>query len=859
MTAGMAAGTAALLHAPMARGPVFETSVAVPWIVLALAFAAFEVQSLSIRFRGETHIFNLNEIVVVLGLLVASPSQLVLAELLGAGLVLGLYRRLRPLKLAFNCAQFACTTAAAATVFRVIADPATPLGPRSWFAALLGVTVAAVMGQLAITTALLLTQGRVPLTGIAASQMFGMASAVVNTMLGLVVAIVLDASMVAGVLLAGPIIAVFVSYRAYLSEHSKSEGLQFLYGASELLGEAKDAEAGLLALLDYARTTFAAEIAQVVLRGEPDETIGYCTCMGPGNEGFRLEPVAREHVEAVLEIAGASGDAVLYQPADGASFDTLEGVAVHTMLVATLHDESGTRGAVLVARARGAVVESFDKDEMRLFETFVNHLGTTMEKTRLSASLAQLRALKQELAHQAYHDSLTGLANRLKFRDLVDDALADAAREAGKVAVLFIDLDDFKIVNDTMGHGPGDRLLEEVARRIAHSVGELGTAARLGGDEFAVLLPMLGNDSEARGIADRILVALGDPVSIDGQLVIAQASIGIATHVGAADASELMQHADVAMYTAKRNGKGRFDEFEPNMSLSVARRHQLKVGLARALANDELVLHYQPVIDARGGAIVGTEALVRWKNPERGLMPPTEFVGVAEETGLIVPIGRYVLREACRQAAEWTAVIPDLRVFVNLSTRQLADADIVDDVRHALENGGLNASQLVLEVTETAMMQDIDEAKATLYALKALGVAIAIDDFGTGFSSLSYLRELPIDLLKIAQPIIDAICESEQDAAFVKGIIELGHVVGLKVIAEGVEHVEQFAALLDMSCDLVQGYYYAPSMEPAELQTVLAGAGTNPALRRRAEELECGVDTRELARHAEVIDTRQHA
>jgi EAL domain-containing protein (putative c-di-GMP-specific phosphodiesterase class I) len=282
-----------------------------------------------------------------------------------------------------------------------------------------------------------------------------------------------------------------------------------------------------------------------------------------------------------------------------------------------------------------------------------------------------------------------------------------------------------------------------------------------------------------------------------------------------------MQHADVAMYTAKRNGKGRFDEFEQNMSLSVARRHQLKLGLERAIANNEFVLHYQPVIDVASGAITATEALLRWKDPTRGLMPPSEFVGVAEETGLIVPIGRFVLQEACRQAAEWAREREGLRVFVNLSTRQLADADIVEVVCNALEDAGLDPTRLTLEVTETAMMRDIDEARETLHALKRLGVDIAIDDFGTGFSSLSYLRQLPIDVLKIAKPIIDAICDSTEDSAFVKGIIELGHVVGLKVVAEGVEHVEQYAQLIEMGCDYVQGYYHSPSLEPAELLAIL--------------------------------------
>jgi len=238
------------------------------------------------------------------------------------------------------------------------------------------------------------------------------------------------------------------------------------------------------------------------------------------------------------------------------------------------------------------------------------------------------------------------------------------------------------------------------------------------------------------------------------------------------------------------------------------------------------------VVDVASGAIAGTEALLRWKDPARGMLPPSEFVGVAEETGLIVPIGRFVLQEACRQAAEWTVDNPALRVFVNLSTRQLCDPDIVEDVCRALQDAGLLPSQLVLEVTETAMMRDVDEAKATLHALKRVGVAIAIDDFGTGFSSLSYLRELPIDVLKIAKPIVDAICESTQDAAFVRGIIELGHVVGIKAVAEGVEHVEQYAHLIDMGCDFVQGYYYAPSMEPAEITEILHAAretGMQPA------------------------------
>ncbi len=392
---------------------------------------------------------------------------------------------------------------------------------------------------------------------------------------------------------------------------------------------------------------------------------------------------------------------------------------------------------------------------------------------------------------------------------------------------MFIDLDDFKTVNDTMGHAAGDALLEVVGQRIIASIGPDHLAARLGGDEFAVLLNGIAHDADASVIAERILVALGDPIIIDGQSVVAQASIGIASHAGAHDAAELMKNADVAMYTAKRNGKGRFDVFEATMSLSVARRHQVKTGLDRALANDELCVQYQPVIEASSGDIVAAEALVRWKHPERGLLPPSEFVAIAEETGQIMPIGRFVIREACRQAAIWSVDSPGLRMFVNLSTRQLADDDLLDDVRAALTQHGLRPEQLTLEVTETEMMHDFDVARDALLALKALGVRIAIDDFGTGFSSLSYLRRLPIDVLKIAKPFVDGIGDSDADTAFVRGIVELGHVVGAEVVAEGVERVDQYAHLVDMGCDLVQGYYYSRSLEPAAFAALLQSATTD--------------------------------
>jgi diguanylate cyclase (GGDEF)-like protein len=797
------------------------------WVVIAAALVIVFLNDLEIRFRGTAHSFAVSEIVVVVALFSLDGWEFLLAILVATVVAVGLIQRIGWDKFFFNLASMMLGFEIALLVFSALSVPDGTLAIQNWFAALAATLACAVVQALAISVAVVVAERRLPLKELVWSFVLGLIVTAVNTTLGLVVVIVCSESLAAATLLVGPIAVVFVAYRAYLSEHAKSEGLQFLYRSSEILSGEKDIEGGLVALLDFARETFHTETAEVVLRGDADEEVGYHTRVGPGDRSFRLEPCDSGYVEEVIALTDDSTHVTLHRPTPGSRVAAQDGVGIVSLMVASFSDENGVRGAAVVGRSPGAF-EKFDKDEISLFETFVNHLGTTLEKSRLSTSLAQLRALKQELAHQAYHDSLTGLANRLKFKEIVDEALVKNAETGGKVAVLFIDLDDFKTVNDTMGHHAGDALLEEVAARIARSVGEFGTAARLGGDEFAVLLPDVTNDSEVRAVADRILVSLGDPVPVENQQVVAQASIGIATHVGAADAAELMQHADVAMYTAKRNGKGRFDEFEPTMSLTVARRHQLKVGLERAIADGEFVLHYQPVIDAASGSICGTEALLRWKDPARGMMPPAEFVGVAEETGLIVPIGRFALEQACRQAALWAETMPDLRVFINLSTRQICDSDIVDDVANALEAARLDPSQIVLEVTETAMMRDIDEAKATLHALKQLGVAIAIDDFGTGFSSLSYLRQLPIDVLKIAKPIIDAICDSKQDAAFVKGIIELGHVVGLKVVAEGVERVEQYAHLIDMGCDYVQGYYYAPSMEPDEVTQILRASESVP-------------------------------
>ncbi len=618
----------------------------------------------------------------------------------------------------------------------------------------------------------------------------------------------------ASALLLVPVLVVFVVYRAYRSERVKGRGLEFLYAASEVLNRADDLDDGLLALLDFARDTFRADIAEIRLREDIDDGNGYRLVAGPGATAARTESLAPGAVGSLVALALATRGA--RAPTDPESpLHVIDGTEIESAVVALLTDESGVRGTLVFARARGTD-EGFRRDDVRLFETFAHHLAATLEARHLTASLDRLRKAEQELAHQAYHDSLTGLANRTLFQDRVSAAIDDAAADGGALAVLFVDLDDFKTVNDSLGHAAGDLLLVEAAQRLARCVGNRDTVGRLGGDEFALVLRSIAHPSQVHLVANSILQALSQPIDIGGVDVVAPASVGIAFHETGVGAAELMQRADVAMYTAKRDGKNRFQQFEPSMSFTVAQRLELKVGLQRAVGAREFDVEYQPVADVATGRIVGAEALLRWRHPDGETITPSEFVDVAEDTGLILPIGRQVLRDACRCAVEWSAVDPTLGVSVNLSGRQLSHPDIVHDVTSALHGARLAPERLTIEVTETALIRDVDETKTTLFALHQLGVKVAIDDFGTGFSSLSHLRQLPIDVVKIAKPIIDVICNSDRDAAFVRGIIELGHIVGMIVVAEGVERPEQHARLAELGCDQLQGFAFGASM-PAPL------------------------------------------
>jgi diguanylate cyclase (GGDEF)-like protein/PAS domain S-box-containing protein len=428
-----------------------------------------------------------------------------------------------------------------------------------------------------------------------------------------------------------------------------------------------------------------------------------------------------------------------------------------------------------------------------------------------SRDVRERKAFERRLAHQAYHDALTGLPNRA----LVLERLRTAN---DGTAVLYLDLDEFKTVNDSLGHVAGDELLLGVAARLRELAGPGDEVARLGGDEFVVVAAC--DDAErAAGLAARAIDALGAPFLLEGKDVRVGVSVGIA--MGPGEASALLRDADTALNAAKARGKQRFAFFEPAMQEAALTRLALRAELQRALERDELLLHFQPTLELASGRMAGVEALVRWQHPERGLVAPGEFIPLAEETGLIVPLGRWVLREACRQIRAWPEPGTPLRLGVNVSARQLVDPGFLGDVAGALDGSGLDPRQLVLEVTETVLAHNTELAVERLAALRARGILIALDDFGTGYSSLVYLQQFPLDVLKIDRCFVAEVDQGPRSATFAKVIVDLAAALGLRTVAEGIEREGQARVLRDLGCVVGQGFHFGRPMEPQAIAALL--------------------------------------
>ncbi len=451
--------------------------------------------------------------------------------------------------------------------------------------------------------------------------------------------------------------------------------------------------------------------------------------------------------------------------------------------------------------------------------------------------VTEQRQLEEQLKYQAFHDALTGLPNRLLFQDRISRQLAAARRDGTTAGVLFVDLDDFKVVNDTMGHGVGDELLAATAARLSGLIRDYDTAARLGGDEFALLVGNADSSAAIEAAADRVVRAFSEPLALASGAVLTTVTVGVATTQDSADTDELLRHADLALYAAKAAGKRQWRRYQPVLSAGLIRRRELQAALEDAVARSAFTLAYQPIVALTSGELAGFEALVRWPHAQWGMMQPDQFIALAEETGQIVPLGSWVLTRASADLARWRQNPRGLYVSVNVSARQFSAPGFVDGVRRTLEESGLEPGALMLELTESVLLRRDERVHADLTELKTIGVRLAIDDFGTGYSSLSYLRELPIDVLKMDKAFVDGIAVSEQRLALAEGIVQIARTLRLEVIAEGIESEIQRDLLISMGCQFGQGYLLAMPMAGNQAET-LARIGSHqvPSLPRQSPE-----------------------
>ncbi|HTK45650.1 MAG TPA: EAL domain-containing protein [Patescibacteria group bacterium] len=803
-------------------------SVPLPWPILAAGFAIAEMKVVTVHFRRETHSFSLSEFPAVIGLFFLSPVDYLLALIVGSAAVLVVAERQGPAKLAFNLSNFALTGVVSLAVFHAVVTPDSALEPVDWAAAFASSIAATIVGALATATVITISGGAPQYEKLPEMLQFGGIVAIANTSLALLAVSLFLVSPLSLILLAVPLATVFVAYGAYVSEREKHERLELLYQSSRILQHSPELDSSLVALLEHTRNMFRAEWAQIILypRKATDEALR--TISRHDGDSVVMEPVADLEHDAIEQRARKEQRPFLYLPLP--THRVFGGIK--QAMVSPLRGESDLIGSFVIAN-RLTAGTAFTAEDLKLFETLANQSAIALENGQLEQSLAELSRLKEQLRYQAYHDPLTNLANRSLFVERVDERLARPAGDKVPV-VLFLDLDDFKVVNDTLGHAAGDRLLSAAAERIRSCVRADDLAARLGGDEFAVLIEDQPDLSRAVAVANRIIEAMRLPFPVEGQDMSVTASIGIAaakSDMAAAD--ELLRNADVAMYIAKANGKGRAAVFEPTMHAAIVARHALSAELSRGVGKDEFDVFYQPILALQTGALAGVEALVRWHHPTRGLVTPDEFIPLAEENGTILTLGRWVLYEACRQVAEWTETrrTQPITLTVNLAAAQLREPGFMDDLDGILGVTKLTPSQLVLEMTETAMFHDTATTIARLQDLRARGIRIAIDDFGTGYSSLGYLRRFPVDILKIAREFVD---DDSAEWAFPAAIIALGRTLNLRIVAEGIEQEWQLERLRSLGCELGQGFYFARPTDAAGFEAYVAARhpGQGKAARR---------------------------
>ena len=594
---------------------------------------------------------------------------------------------------------------------------------------------------------------------------------------------------------------------------------------------------------------------RVVLAGGSAEDAQALSEMLGASQSMRFEMMHVAHVSEVVSTPHAQeADVLLLHIGTDAlprmsqlTQARLSAPLLPVVVLSELDDEAVALRA-LQNGARGFMV----KQELNP-RLLVTTLGAALESHRM---ILQLDSARERARHLATHDQLTGLANRALFHDRVSQALAAAKRSHEKFSLLFLDLDSFKTINDTLGHAVGDGLLRGISRRVASCLRETDVAGRLGGDEFGVLLTNLNSEIDASTVARKLIAELAEPLEFRNQTISIRGSIGISTFPrDGVEVEELLKKADVAMYHAKERGGGRFDFYTDDMNAAIEERQNMEDRLRTVLDDGGLVLHYQPQYDLSRGRIIGSEALLRWKHPERGLLAPSQFLPILEETGMVVSTGDWVLRQACAQNAKWIEQgHRGLRISVNVSSQQFLEPGFASAVAAVLASTGLPPVLLELEITESSLLRDVDVTVNTLHHLKQQGVRLAIDDFGTGYSALAYLKRLPIDVLKIDQSFVRAVTTDPADATITEAIVQLAGGLNLSTIAEGVETLEQLLLLGSYGCTRMQGFLFGKPVPPEVFETWLE----NPPFRWMQGESAQGAsgDEPEAVEAPPVLETK---
>jgi diguanylate cyclase (GGDEF)-like protein len=802
------------------------------WPLAAVAFYLGEVNVVEVHFLRERHSFSLSELPGVMGLFLLTPVEYLAALLVGTGAALLLNRNQTGIKRAFNFAQFALLGEVALLVFHAIASPSGTPGPTEWVAGFAAAIATSVLGAVLVATAISLSGGAPQYTKLPEMIRFSGMVALANTSLALLAVTVLTVDRRSVLLLAVPISIVFLAYRAYVSEREKHERLELLYESSRLLHDAPEVDSAIGSVLEHARKMFRAERVELVVFPNPTGNMALRSAADADGQHVTMVETPIDPADRIRRrvVAGDGAFRDLPTPAwTGATG------MVREAIIAPMVGERGLVGAVTVINRIGEGTR-FGSDDERLLETLANQIAVALENGQLEQSLHELLSLKEQLRHQAYHDPLTTLPNRLAFVEQVDARLLQPLDPDAPCVVVFLDLDDFKIVNDTLGHATGDRLLIAVADRVGAELRSGDLLARLGGDEFAILPAGGTSVADAHALATRIVASLDVPFPLAGTEIVVGGSAGIAVARPEQPTDEILRDADVAMYRAKSDGKRRVEIFDPLMHRAIVERHALTSDLARSISRGDLFVEYQPIVRLSTGEVVGVEALARWTHPTRGPVDPAEFVGLAEENGVILSLGRAIMRLSASQVAAWQREpgTERLGLSVNLSALQIQHPDFIAEILGVLAETGLRPETLTVEMTETAMFRDAQATIDKLEALRERGIRIAMDDFGTGYSSLAYLRRFPVDTLKIARELIggptDAMASSDgltleagdpEAWAFARAIIAMGRSLDLPIVAEGIETTSQLEALRGLHCEFGQGYLFGRPASPADLITLL--------------------------------------